>query len=141
MAEYVTDRTEEDVLEKNRKGHYTAEDLNRVENAVKEISEKAESLAVYLNLTTKTDWSEDTLYSPNTWITAAQMERYIQNVRKLADAVGVSRSGVPSTMAQLNYKKANAIEKALQRAETKIDSVLQSINYRGEIYAGEGYGR
>ena len=85
MAEYVTDRTEEDVLERNRKGHYTFEDLNRVENTVKELSEKAEALAVYLGLETKTDWSEDTLFSRNTWITDAQMKRYIQNVRRLAD--------------------------------------------------------
>ena len=43
-------------------------------------------------------------------------------------------------MKNLDYKKANAIEKTLQRVEKKIESVMQEINYSGEIYAGEGYG-
>lgn len=137
MAEYITDRTEEDVFIKNEKGQYTWVDLNRVETAVEELQEKAKQIAVYLNLSTKTDWVQVDLFHPDTYYAYSQMERYIGNIKSILDAVGVGRSGVPQTMDRLDWKKANAIEKALKSAEDKMNAIIQTLRYSGEFYAGE----
>lgn len=90
------------------KGAYNYSDLNRVERAVDEISER-----MGLGLTTKTDWSMWDIP------TASDMTRYINNVRRIATAIG-STIVLPDSMNKLSYETANDIEKILLIAYEKI---------------------
>lgn len=129
--EFVTDRTEEDVLLGNEKGQYTSADLNRVESNVKELAVLAEKIAVYLSLTTKIDWKQS-----DQWMNATQAERYLGNVKTLASACGIPID-LPSSMGGLDWQKVNDIEKSLEKVYCRIMSVINTFHYSGEMFAGE----
>ena len=90
------------------KGAYNYSDLNRVERAVAEISDRAG-----LNLTTKTDW---TMWDIPT---EADMNRYLGNIAvirlRLINA-GINVPLAPSTMSRFTYEEANNIELILSVA-------------------------
>lgn len=86
------------------KGAYNYSDLNRVERAVEEISER-----MGLGLTTKTYW---TMWDIPT---ASDMTRYISNIKAIANAIG-STMVLPESMDKLTYEAANDIEKILLEA-------------------------
>lgn len=89
------------------KGAYNYSDLNRVERAVEEISDRME-----LGLTTKTNWSM--------WDvpTETDMNRYLGNIaiirQHLTDGVSVPQT--PTTMNNFTYEQANNIELILSAA-------------------------
>ena len=134
--ELITDRTQADVLSHTAKGFYNHTDLNRVESAVATLCDLARQLDIHLALTTKTDWAVPGPYSPDTWPTAAQMKRYLGNVRALCQALSLAVS-LPDSMAWLTWEKANDIEAALFCAKKRIQGVLQTYQYSGELIAGE----
>lgn len=107
------------------KGAYNYSDLNRVENAVAEISEKWG-----LNLETKTNWG---LWDvPN----QADMDRYLANVEAIRTAlIGYSDfPTLPSSLNKLTFDVANTIEKILAIAlEINADHICRS----GELFCGE----
>lgn len=156
LAEWFTDL----------KGAYNAGDLNRVEGAVaylsqllrelpQELKDYAAALGVawdaFFNvpytpgdyhLTTKTEWNENGIQTP------ADMARYLANVRKLRGALDYETDALPSTMENLRFQGANAIEKALVGLEnaiaaletatkTDIDNTAAAWFYSGELYSGE----
>lgn len=86
------------------KGAYNYSDLNRVERAVEEISER-----MGLGLTTKTYWAMWDIP------TASDMTRYINNIKTIARAIG-STIVLPDSMNKLTYETANDIEKILLAA-------------------------
>ena len=130
--ELITDRTEMDVLMGNKKGCYTVEDLNRVEHAVETLAELAG-----LNVDTKTDWDEPSLYDCGEWPVDRQMHRYLQNVRGLCESFLVTHSDMPDSMERLDWKAANAIEEALMETGRRILGMIQIYQYSGELIAGE----
>jgi len=89
------------------KGAYNYSDLNRVERAVTEISDR-----MGLNLATKTDWGMWDIPK------ASDMERYISNIAAIRSALS-NTSGVPdapTTMNNFTYEQANNIELILSAA-------------------------
>ncbi len=132
----ITDRTENDVLRGTAKGKYTAEDLNRVENAVAELYALAKNLDIYPVGTIKTDWNPWALFSPETWPTQSQMARYLANITHLCEGLKAAE-GLPTTMENLTWERANNIEKALLLAYPRIQNTIQIFRYSGEIFAGE----
>lgn len=130
--EFITDRTEADVLLNNAKGSYGHTDLNRVEAAVKDISER-----LGLNLATKTDWGYPGDYDPGKWPVEAQMARYLGNIFTVRDHFGLTEIPLPTSMNRLTWQGANNIEKMLQRTLVIIDGIQESYRYSGEFYAGE----
>ena len=127
----ITDRTRTDVLTGNEKGFYTVRDLNRVERKVAELCEKMRALDIVLKLQVSTDW-EQTRRIP----THGEMTRYLQNVHRVALAMGLDPT-LPERMEHLNYQGANQIESALKQAEGKVQSILQTHQMSGELFAGE----
>lgn len=150
----------------NLKAAYNFQDLNRVENAVAylavilqvlppELKAYAESLDVAwdsvfegnykpedLNLETKTDWSKED--AP----TKKEMERYLHNVFMLRNALNFSTDPLPSSMNDLTWQGANAIEQALKRLDAAItrfraeamanmENAAEAWYFSGDIYAGE----
>jgi hypothetical protein len=83
------------------KGAYNYSDLNRVERAVKEISDTRG-----LGLTTKTDWAMWDIPRKS------DMKRYLDNVKTIALVIG-SDIELPDSMDKLTYEMANNIEKVL----------------------------
>lgn len=86
------------------KGAYNYSDLNRVERAVAEISDRAG-----LNLTTKTNWVMWDLP------TETDMNRYLSNVMAIKEHFGINIS-LPTSMNNFTYEYANNIELILSRA-------------------------
>lgn len=134
--EFVTDRTEADVLLGTEKGTYQNTDLNRVEGAVAEISAQFQSLGISLELIIKTDWSHPGDFSVETWATESQMRRYLGNVSAV-QKLFPSGTRLPVSMSDLNWEGANNIEKALKAAVERIAAIRQGYRYSGEFYAGE----
>lgn len=134
--ELITDRTAADVEAQNEKGVYRAEDMNRVESAVQEISLSLQTmeedirayadekgvawreefelsfLPVDAEVRTRTDWTiED-------WPTKPQSRRYLQNIVKLCSLVDVPADGLPGSLEDLTYEGANQIEIVLGDCQT-----------------------
>ena len=86
------------------KGAYNYSDLNRVERAVEEISDRAG-----LNLITKTNWIMWDLP------TETDMNRYLSNVTVIKEHFGINIS-LPTSMNNFTYEYANNIEMVLDRA-------------------------
>ena len=133
--QFITDRTQEDVLLKNQKGRYTYRDLNRVEQAVKELSLQAAALDCPV-LSTKTDWGLPGDFSKDTWPTESQMERFLGNVQSLCSCVLLAAE-LPFTMQELTWEGANNIEKALEQVQQRIAAAKTAFQYSGELFAGE----
>ena len=92
------------------KGMYTHKDLNRVEKAVKELSERMTMLGyTHPKLVIKTDWT----YTDTFW--RDDYERYLGNLAALVNSISVYEDtpDVPSVKDKLNYALANEIEKIL----------------------------
>lgn len=136
MTELIFDRTREDVLQGNEKGHYGEKDLNRVELAVEQLQGQARKLDVLLSLQTKTDWEFPNAFSGDRWPTKPQMARYLQNVMQLRDSCGVY-APLPTSMERLDWVGANQIEKALHLTWKRIESILQAYRFSGDLFAGE----
>ena len=132
----ITDRTENDVLNGTAKGKYTAEDLNRVEQAVAALYALAKELGIDPPGDFKTDWDPKALFSPEAWPTQSQMQRYLANITHLCKGVKAAE-GLPTTMENLTWERANNIEKALLLAYPRIQNAIQIFRYSGEIFAGE----
>lgn len=90
------------------KGAYNYSDLNRVERAVAEISDKAG-----LGLVTKTNW---TMWDIPT---ESEMSRYLGNLRTLQMRYNIGIP-LPDTMSGLHYESANDIEKLILETYQKV---------------------
>ncbi len=136
MMQLVTDRTKTDVLLGTEKGQYGFADLNRVEQAVAELSAAAENLDIHYTPVVKTDWGAPGVFSSETWPTKEQMIRYLDNVSRLCQVVEIN-AALPSTMENLTWEGANDIEQALLFVYERIKNILQILQYSGEFFAGE----
>lgn len=133
---FVTDRTKSDVLLGTEKGQYSAVDLNRVENAVAELSTLAKKLGINKQFDVKTDWGLPEEFSAAQWPTQKQMTRYLSNVHSLCAAMEVAAK-LPVSMEHLTWDGANQIEEALSLVYERIQKILTTFRYSGEFFAGE----
>lgn len=132
----ITDRTESDALLGNEKGIYSYTDLNRVEEAVKQIAKEITTMGFSLQLQTKTDWGLPGNFMASTWPVESQMKRYLENVSNIKKVFLIPIK-LPNTMEKLDWNGANGIEKVLEIAVDRVAAIKQSYHYSGEIYAGE----
>lgn len=124
----ITDRKENAV--------YEYSDLNRVESAVREISEMFPELGISGTLETKTNWGFPGNFSAAEWPVESQMVRYLGNVKRLKE-IFPSKIMLPETMDSLTWTGANNIEKLLQEVFARIRGIKQTYRYSGEMFAGE----
>ncbi len=132
----VTDRTQADVLMGTEKGHYGPKDLNRVEQVVAELASVAKDLDIPGEFVVKTDWALPEEFLRDNWPTATQMQRYLDNIYRLCNAVALAKD-LPVSMENLTWEGANQIERSLEQAYIRIQSILQTFQFSGEIFAGE----
>ena len=116
------------------KGCYNFSDMNRVELAVQELSERLTELGYTPPaLQTKTTWS--TVDVP----TKADFDRYFGNVDALKQVLPTfpSTPATPTTAQRFDYLKANDLEKILLDIDTAATNLMQSWYFSGDIFAGE----
>lgn len=109
----------------NSKGAYNYTDLNRVESAVKEMSDNLK-----LELVTKTDWTVSDIP------TKEEMTRYLDNIKNVARALKGSYT-LPESMDYLTYQGANNIEKTVERLIVMNNSIAYNWFYPSELFTGE----
>lgn len=115
------------------KGCYNASDLNRVESAVQYLLDRLEKVGIFLELETKNTWQT------TDWPTSKNMERYLYNLRTVRSALTVPMGtpNVPDTANNLDYEKANDLEKLLEIVDILISNIEQTFLFSGEILSGE----
>lgn len=116
------------------KGAYNYTDLNRVEEAVAR-------LISYLRVIKRGDEISTTRsWTANDVPTAAEMQRYLNNIKAVRNALPELHHVMPeapASMANLTYAGANAIEEILSYAMQYMESRIQAFPFSGEIYGGE----
>lgn len=116
------------------KGMYTHNDLNRVENCVKEIADLFRQVGYKIpEMTIKTDWT----YTDT--ITKEDMVRYLSNIETIR-AISVVFSNTPKAPGinkKFDHFAANDIEKILSDKFNIANNTISAWNPTGEMIVGE----
>ncbi len=122
----VYDRTQSDIDDQDPKGHYNADDLNRIE-------QDCEYLAGIFGATISTrEWTR------TDFPTASEMERIRNNIETLRAAYIVYQTTPSTPSVPLNeYRKANDIERILNDLKMIYDANKSNVIYAGEAYSGQ----
>lgn len=116
------------------KGAYNAGDLNRVEEAVRYLSDQLRDMGYPIDLYVFGEWTKDR--NPNT----QDLIRYFDNVaqiRALLPVYDTTPEAPSADLAAFNYEKANDLEKILADVEEIMRKLASSWFYLGDLYAGE----
>lgn len=141
----ITDRTQTDVDYVNRlnkqgirgmtdnelaewlqglKGAYNASDMNRVGRAIRYLVDRLAEIGISVNAPAKVDWTMEDIP------TARQAAYYTQYVTRIRDALTMP-DDVPTItngFGNLNYEKANDIERILVAVSDMIHNVRSNID-------------
>lgn len=138
----ITDRTQQDVAERNPKGYYAASDLNRVGYAVEYLAGRLRAAGVTVTVSPVLTWTDAD------WATPGTMQNYLADVQTMWGALKLAESthAVPADMEKLTYTEANQIEMILLALDTHIKNMLMTLDagwamglaYTG-FYAKEAY--
>jgi len=106
---FVFDGTQSELDEymAGMKGAYNATDMNRVGNAVNSAKDLLADFGITVSVSPKTNWT----YSDVP--TQSQNSRYITDLNTIKNASVFTTPSIPTTLAGLDYAKANAIEQML----------------------------
>lgn len=113
----ITDRTQQDVTERNPKGYYAASDLNRVGYAMDYLANIIRGYGYMLEVHTKTDWTDED------WKLTVEMVKYLQSLNNLK-AVFSTMVELPETMEKIDYQDANNIEFLLLTIDETVAHVV-----------------
>jgi hypothetical protein len=116
---------------KSLKGTYNISDLNRVGEAVKDLTERLYISGYVVKTSPKIDWVLPDIP------TLEQLYTYVNNIKILREALQLQEDTpeCPTEMNKLMYNEANAIEQILFNLDFAIKQLIK--NY---IYCGEQYG-
>ena len=113
------------------KGCYNISDLNRVEEAVKYISDLFNSLS-YKNIVITKTWKQGDFFTID-----EELPRYLENIRILRDIINVSPNTQQVPDSDKPYNKANDIEKILYDLLSHIENMKKMFVYSGVARAGQ----
>jgi hypothetical protein len=146
----ITDRTNDDVQNGTKKGFYNAEDMNRVESAVRYLATRLRNAPEELkthadDLGVAWDTAFDVPYDPEDYwesVTnwpfegsglsiktnwdrtdiprATDLSRYLQNIKTIVGAVPGNYPVLPDTMRKLTWGGANDLERALELLDANL---------------------
>lgn len=121
----ITDRTRGD--------YYNITDLNRVGEAMRYVAARLRACGFDVVVTPRTDW---------VWtdrVTPAAAKRYLNNLRKIRNALKLfaSTPPAPDGARPFTAEEANNIEKILIDAEDMVQRTMQCWYFCGDLYAGE----
>ena len=127
----ITDRTQSDVDNRTDKGHYNADDFNRVSAACRELRElmRSTGYAVEFDLTREWHISD--------YPTADITQNHLENIYKVIEGYyAYKKYDLPADMSAFTWKQANAIERALKDIETIAASIRANTIKSGRMCAG-----
>lgn len=114
------------------KGAYSHADFNRVENAVKYLSEILNAYGYPNQVIIKNNWT------PNDIQKVSEIQRYIDNIAELKDKYYSNVEGtMPTTSTWLSIEGANYLEKILVNIESIIISMEQVFVRSGVANCGQ----
>ena len=130
----IFDRTQGDVAAKNEKGTYNAADLNRVGEAVRDISGRLLSVGYTVSVQPKTDWAVNDVPRQ------AQIAAYFADLHALKwiPTLPDIKPDIPDGGKKLTFAGANNIEEYLYNLGRAEESIRANYAYAGELYGGEG---
>ena len=112
------------------KGAYSYTDFNRVENAVKYISELLISYGYLNTVKVKTDWTAEDIQN------FSEIQRYIDNIAELKNKYYSNVEGeLPTTSNWLTIEGANYIEKILVNIEEIVGKMVAVYRYSNTFYS------
>lgn len=127
--------TEEEKIEYfgELKGCYDTSDLNRVGSAMYYIRDRLLEAGYPVKIESRNDWQ---MYE---YVTQDDFKVYLSDVERLRSALAVlpTTPETPSPTENLDYEKANDIEKILLDVDDLISRMIAAYVYSGEVYAGE----
>ncbi len=126
----ITDRTALDVSQGISKGFYNVDDVNRVEQAVAELSTTLATAGYLVGAVTKTNWSKTDLPTEN------EMQRFLFNIQLLQNRFHPSAVETPTSMKWLSYVEANNIEQILFNIEEMRKKMIEAYRYCGTLSCG-----
>ena len=131
----VTDRTAQDVSERNSKGVYSAQDLNRVGAAVEYLRKRLLTAGILADVFPQTDWTAAS------WMTPATAEIYLANIRAMRAALTLPKDTpkVPDDLKKFTHTEANNIEIILLALDRLLTNVQQTVDAgwaTGTAYTG-----
>ena len=115
------------------RGRYGVTDLQRLEEALRYVTDRLRAAGYAVNDAPRTDWSALARAWPEL---LAQYLAALQNVRRCF-AVPASTPAVPVDMEHLTFAEANDMEKILLDLDTLLTGVETSWVCSGEFYSGE----
>ena len=115
------------------KGCYNYTDLNRVESAVKYVSELLQKAGYRFYPETKTDWTMND--SP----TQDDMSRYLGNIADLRNVIAVrfTTPEAPTVEEKLDYQGANDIETIVGDVTALTENMYESWSYSADGFSGD----
>ena len=115
------------------KGAYSYIDFNRVENAVKYLSELLRTFGYPNTVNVKTDWQPSDIQK------VSEIQRYIDNIAELKNKYYSNVEGeMPTISTWLTVDGANYIERLLANIERILIDMQQYFVYSGVANAGQG---
>lgn len=119
------------------KGCYNYTDFQRVENAVKYLSD----LLNAEGYTNRVVISDASTYTHEYIRDREEIIQYLDNIATLQEVYynNVEIGMLPTIDSWLSYEGANIIERILLDIEQMITNMQAQWRYSGELYAGEGY--
>ena len=129
----IFDRTQNDVENKTKKGHYNSEDLNRVGAAMVYVRDRLKDNGYDIEIDPYTAWAMSDIPSQS------YMDYYLACVSTLrgAMALPIETPEAPSTAENLTYVAANNIEKIIELVDQMLTNSIAFVWYSGEVYCGE----
>lgn len=117
------------------KGAYNATDLNRVQSATQYLQRRLADLGYSVGLSSGKTWML------NDTPTLADLNNYLADIRAIRGVLTLLDTTplAPSTMAGLNYQRANDIEQILLDVDRILTYMAATLVYSGEVYGGDLY--
>lgn len=126
----IFDRITKDVVEGNKKGYYNFNDLNRIENWCRYLSDYLNKYNYTNSIITKTNWAmSDLPYN-------TELERIRKNIQVLKN-IYFSISEIPENLNFMTIDKANIIEKILDEIDYILAGMENNFIYCGVAKCGE----
>ena len=126
MDKLIFDRTQQDIINKTKKSYYNVDDLTRINDWIKLLSD-------YLGLGLVIE-----TYSLGQIITLNNINLILDNIQTLKDNWYVANDTPYTPIANgYNYKSANDVEKILSDLNDFMISVESDFKFSGTFYSGE----
>lgn len=126
MDKLIFDRTQFDILNKTKKSYYNVDDLTRINEWIKLLSD-------YLSLSLQVE-----TYTLGQVITLDNINLILNNIQTLRDNWYIANDTPYTPIASgYNYQSANDLEKILSDLNDFKVSVESDLKYSGTFYSGQ----